>query len=317
MKKFLPTVLVVLVFLLTNSIYIVNEAEQIVVTQFGKPVGDPIVEAGLKFKIPFIQKIIRFEKRILEWDGAANEIPTKDDKYIFIDSFARWKIADPLVFYKAAKNERNAQSRLDDVIDGIVRDEISNRNMEEIIRFTDRAMETYDDEDKKQSTAGEQETFIGARLDILKSILTNVQNKLAELDMGIEVLDVQIKRIDYNKQVQQKLFDRMISEQNMIAEKYRAQGQGKKQEILGLQIQEEKTILSEAYKKAQKIRGEADAYAIKTYSEAYEQRKNGKVDQDAVEFYEFLKSLDAYEDIFDSSTRLILSTDSQFFKYLK
>ena len=317
MKKFLPTVLVVLVFLLTNSIYIVNEAEQIVVTQFGKPVGDPITEAGLKFKIPFIQKIIRFEKRILEWDGAANEIPTKDDKYIFIDSFARWKIADPLVFYKAAKNERNAQSRLDDVIDGIVRDEISNRNMEEIIRFTDRAMETYDDEDKKQSTAGEQETFIGARLDILKSILTNVQNKLVELDMGIEVLDVQIKRIDYNKQVQQKLFDRMISEQNMIAEKYRAQGQGKKQEILGLQIQEEKTILSEAYKKAQKIRGDADAYAIKTYSEAYEQRKNGKVDQDAVEFYEFLKSLDAYENIFDSSTRLILSTDSQFFKYLK
>ena len=317
MKKFLPTVLVVLVFLLTNSIYIVNEAEQIVVTQFGKPVGDPIVEAGLKFKIPFIQKIIRFEKRILEWDGAANEIPTKDDKYIFIDSFARWKIADPLVFYKAAKNERNAQSRLDDVIDGIVRDEISNRNMEEIIRFTDRAMETYDDEEKKQSTAGEQETFVGARLDILKSILTNVQNKLAELDMGIEVLDVQIKRIDYNKQVQQKLFDRMISEQNMIAEKYRAQGQGKKQEILGLQIQEEKTILSEAYKKAQKIRGDADAYAIKTYSEAYEQRKNGKVDQDAVEFYEFLKSLDAYENIFDSSTRLILSTDSQFFKYLK
>jgi len=317
MKKFLPTVLVVLVFLLTNSIYIVNEAEQIVVTQFGKPVGDPTVEAGLKFKIPFIQKIIRFEKRILEWDGAANEIPTKDDKYIFIDSFARWKIADPLVFYKAAKNERNAQSRLDDVIDGIVRDEISNRNMEEIIRFTDRAMETYDDEDKKQSTAGEQETFIGARLDILKSILTNVQKKLVELDMGIEVLDVQIKRIDYNKQVQQKLFDRMISEQNMIAEKYRAQGQGKKQEILGLQIQEEKTILSEAYKKAQKIRGDADAYAIKTYSEAYEQRKNGKVDQDAVEFYEFLKSLDAYENIFDSSTRLILSTDSQFFKYLK
>ena len=317
MKKFLPTILVIILFLLTNSIYIVNEAEQVVVTQFGKPVGDSITDAGLRFKIPFIQKIIRFEKRILEWDGAANEIPTKDDKYIFIDSFARWKISDPLVFYKAAKNERNAQSRLDDVIDGIVRDEISNRNMGEIIRFTDRSMETYDDEDKKQSTAGEQETFIGARLDILKSILLNVQNKLAELDMGIEVLDVQIKRIDYNKQVQQKLFDRMISEQNMIAEKYRAQGQGKKQEILGLQIQEEKTILSEAYKKAQKIRGDADAYAIKTYSEAYEQRKNGKVDQDAVEFYEFLKSLDAYENIFDSSTRLILSTDNQFFKYLK
>ena len=140
---------------------------------------------------------------------------------------------------------------------------------------------------------------------------------MSSICLGISVLDVQLKRIDYNSQVQSKLFNRMRSEQNMIAEKYRAQGQCKKQEILGLQIQEEKTILSEAYKKAQKIRGDADAYAIKTYSEAYEQRKNGKVDQDAVEFYEFLKSLDAYENIFDSSTRLILSTDSQFFKYLK
>ena len=318
MKKLLPTILVVALFLLANSIFIVNEAEQVVVTQFGKPVGNSITQAGLKFKIPFIQKVIRFEKRILEWDGAANEIPTNDDKYIFIDSFARWKISDPLTFYKAAKNERNAQSRLDDVIDGIVRDEISNRNMEEIIRYTGRAMETYDDEQKKQSAAVEEENTVGARLDILNSILINVQNKLAELDMGIEVLDVQLKRIDYNSQVQSKLFNRMISEQSMIAEKYRAQGQGKKQEILGLQIQEEKTILSIAYKQAQKIRGDADAYAIKTYSNAYEQSdENGKIDSDAVEFYEFLKSLDAYENIFDSSTRLILSTDNEFFKYLK
>jgi len=313
----LNIIFILILIVISNSFFIINEKEQAIVTQFGKPIGDAKVNPGLHWKLPLVQTIIKFDKRILEWDGAANEIPTKDNKYIFVDTFARWSISNPLQFYKSARNEALAQSRLDDIIDGAVRDEISNRNMEEIIRFTDRSMESYDDEEKKQSAAGTESAAVGARLDILQDILINVQSKLVELDMGIEVLDVQIKRIDYNKQVQQKLFDRMISEQNMIAEKYRAQGQGKKQEILGLQIQEEKTILSEAYKKAQKVRGDADAYAIKTYSRAYEQRKKGKIDSDAVEFYEFLKSLDAYESVFDSSTRLILSTDSEFFKYLK
>ena len=310
MKKLFPTFLILFFAIIFNGLFIISESEQAVVTQFGKPVGEPIVDAGLKFKIPFIQKVIRFEKRILEWDGAANEIPTKDDKYIFIDTFARWKISDPLTFYKAAKNERNAQSRLDDVIDGIVRDEISNRDMEEIIRSTGRSMETYEDE----PTIGNS----GARQEIIGNILTNVTLKLADLKMGIEVLDVQLKRIDYNKQVQSKLFNRMISEQNMIAEEYRGQGQGRKQNRLGEQIRDEKQILSEAYMKSQKIRGEADAYAINRYSEAYEQRgKDNKINKDAIEFYEFIKTLDAYEKVFDSSSRLILSTDSDFFKFLK
>jgi len=310
MKKLFPSFLAIFVVVFFNSIFITNEAQQAIVTQFGKPVGDPIVDAGLKFKIPFIQKVIMFDKRILEWDGAANEIPTKDDKYIFIDTFARWRISDPLTFFKAAKNERNAQSRLDDVIDGIVRDEISNRNMEEIIRSSSRSMETYEDEPTLVNS--------GARSEIIQNILNNVTLKLADLKMGIEVLDVQLKRIDYNKQVQSKLFNRMISEQNMIAEEYRGQGQGRKQTRLGEQIRDEKQILSEAYMKSQKIRGDADAYAIKRYSEAYEQRDSkGKINKDAVEFYEFLKTLDAYENVFDSSSRIILSTDSEFFKYLK
>ena len=310
MKKLLPSFLAIFAVVIFNSIFITNEAQQAIVTQFGRPVGDPIVDAGLKFKIPFIQKVIMFDKRILEWDGAANEIPTKDDKYIFIDTFARWRISDPLTFFKAAKNERNAQSRLDDVIDGIVRDEISNRNMEEIIRSSSRSMETYEDEPTLVNT--------GARSEIIQNILNNVTLKLADLKMGIEVLDVQLKRIDYNKQVQSKLFNRMISEQNMIAEEYRGQGQGRKQTRLGEQIRDEKQILSEAYMKSQKIRGDADAYAIKRYSEAYEQRDSkGKINKDAVEFYEFLKTLDAYENVFDSSSRIILSTDSDFFKYLK
>ena len=307
-KTFFPSFLAVGLIILLNSVFILREGEQAIVTQFGKPVGGSIVDAGLKFKIPLIQKVIKFDKRILEWDGAANEIPTKDDKYVFIDAFARWQISDPLKFYKAARNERTAQSRLDDVIDGIVRDEISNREMVEIIRSTNRIMETYDEGDKQQSVANRETTLEGARLNILGDIVANVEVRLEELDMGISVLDVQLKRIDYNSQVQSKLFNRMISEQNMIAEKYRAQGEGKKQEILGIQIQKEKEILSEAYKKSQKIRGEADAKAIKIYADSYNQ--NPKL-------YEFIRSLDAYEKVLDSSTKLILSTDSEFLKYLK
>ena len=307
-KTFFPTLLAITLIIILNSIFVLEEGQQAVVTQFGKPVGDSIISAGLKFKIPLIQKVIKFDKRILEWDGAANEIPTNDDKYVFIDAFARWKISDPLKFYKAARNERTAQSRLDDVIDGIVRDKISNRQMVEIIRSTDRNMETYDAGDKKQSTANKEITLKGARLDIIDNILQEVSSKLEELDMGITVIDVQLKRIDYNSQVQSKLFNRMISEQNMIAEKYRAQGQGKKQEILGIQIQKEKEILSGAYRKAQKIRGEADAKAIKIYADSYNQ---------SPDFYEFMRSLNAYEKVLDPSTKIILSTDNEFLKYLK
>ena len=307
-KTFFPTLLAITLIITLNSIFILEEGQQAIVTQFGKPVGDSIISAGLKFKIPLIQKVIKFDKRILEWDGAANEIPTNDDKYVFIDAFARWKISDPLKFYKATRNERTAQSRLDDVIDGIVRDKISNRQMVEIIRSTDRNMETYDDGDKKQSTANQETMLKGARLDIIDNILQEVSAKLEDLDMGITVLDVQLKRIDYNSQVQSKLFNRMISEQNMIAEKYRAQGEGKKQEILGIQIQKEKEILSGAYKKAQKIRGEADAKAIKIYADSYNQNPG---------FYEFIRSLSAYEKVLDPSTKIILSTDNEFLKYLK
>ncbi len=302
MKNIFPTVSLLIVILILNSVYVIKEGEQAIVTQFGKPVSGSITDAGLKFKIPLIQKVIKFDKRILEWDSDAREIPTKDSKYVYIDAFARWKIIDPLQFYKSAKNEMIAQSRLDDVLDGIVRDEISNRMMAEIIRSTDRIMATYDD------SSEDLQNDKGARIDIVQEILNKTSVKLAELNMGIEVLDVQLKRIDYNKQVQLKLFNRMISEQNMIAEKYRAQGQGKKQEILGTQIHKEKEIISNAYLESQKIRGEADAEAIKIYAKAYNQDP---------EFYDFIKSLDAYELTLDKDTRLILSTDSEFLKFLK
>ena len=292
-----------------SSVYILDETEQAIVIQFGKPVTGSVTNAGLHYKIPLIQNVIRFDKRILEWDGDATEIPTKDDKYIYIDAFARWKIVDALQFYKSAKNEMLAQSRLDDIIDGAVRDEITNRTMDEIIRSTQREMQTLenDDEGDITSSSSSNSSSKGARLDIIKSIKDNVTSRLAELQMGIEVVDVQLKRINYNKQVQSKLFNRMISEQNMIAEKYRGQGQGKKQEILGMQIQKSKEVRSQAYLEAQIIKGDADAEAVRIYAEAYNK---------SPEFYNFKKSLETYTKTLDSTTKVIMSTDGKYFKYL-
>ena len=309
MKKFIFPIIIIIVFLiLSGGLYVVNEKEQAVIIQFGKPVGNTITDAGLKFKMPLIQTVIKFDKRILEWDGSANEIPTKDNKYIYIDAFARWKIVDALQFYKSAKNEMLAQSRLDDIIDGAVRDEITNRTMDEIIRSTQRQMQTLEDDDESNiATTTTTTSSKGARLDIIKSIKDNVTSRLAELQMGIEVVDVQLKRINYNKQVQSKLFNRMISEQNMIAEKYRGQGQGKKQEILGMQIQKSKEVRSQAYLEAQIIKGDADAEAVRIYAEAYNK---------SPEFYNFKKSLETYTKTLDSTTKVIMSTDGKYFKYL-
>ena len=308
-KNYFSVISVLLLLVIMNSFFVVNEKEQAVKTEFGKPVGGPIVEAGLHFKLPLIQTIIKFEKRVLEWDGIANEIPTKDNKYILIDTFARWKISNALEFYKSARNEMLAQSRLDDIIDGAVRDEISNRTMSEIVRSTDREMEIYISDVEGSNEALEDELFsTGARIDIIKSILDKVSDKLVELNMGIEVIDVQIKRVSYNKQVQTKLFNRMVSEQNMIAEKYRAQGQGKKQEILGKQIQKEKEITSGAYLKSQRIRGEADAEATEIYARAY--GKNP-------EFYNYFQTLETYKKTLDPSTFFILSTNNKYLKFIE
>ena len=310
MKKSMFSIIPILIFLiLSGGLFVVDEKEQAITIQFGKPVGSIITDAGLKFKIPLIQTVLKFDKRILEWDGSANEIPTKDNKYIFIDAFARWKITDALQFYKSAKNEMLAQSRLDDIIDGAVRDEITNRTMNEIIRSSQRQMETSEEREEGDISAEDSATEVsqGARLDILQSIKNNVAIRLSELKMGIEVVDIQLKRINYNKQVQAKLFNRMISEQNMIAEKYRGQGQGKKQEILGMQIQKSKEVRSQAYLEAQIIKGDADAKAVSIYAEAYNK---------SPEFYNFKKSLETYTKTLDSTREVIMSTDGKYFKYL-
>ena len=303
-------ILLAVLFIGYGSIYILNEAEQAVVTQFGKPVGGAIMEAGLHFKTPIIQTVIKFDKRILEWDGSANEIPTLDNKYILIDAFARWRISDALQFYKSAKNEMLAQSRLDDILDGAVRDEIANRTMVEIVRSSNRVMVTQDVESSSVNVKKEikkDETAQGARLIIIDSILESVSTRLLDLNMGIEIVDVQLKRINYTHQVQDQVFNRMISGQNQIAEKYRAQGQGKKQEILGMQVQRKKEIISGAYLESQKIKGEADAKATRIYANAY-----GK----SPEFYNFIKTLETYSNTLDSSTQFILSTDNPYLKYI-
>ena len=311
MKQTIFLIIVVGVVVLGfGSIYTLNETEQAVVTQFGKPVGGAITDAGVHFKTPFIQTVIKFDKRILEWDGSANEIPTLDNKYIFIDAFARWRISDALQFYKSAKNEMLAQSRLDDILDGAVRDEIANRTMVEIVRSSNRAMIIQDVESSSvnvKDKAPEDQSSIGARLEIVESILESVSTRLLDLNMGIEVLDVQLKRINYTRQVQEQVFKRMISGQNQIAEKYRAQGQGKKQEILGMQVQRKKEIISGAYLESQIIKGEADANATRIYADAYSK---------SPEFYNFIKTLETYANTLDSSTQFILSTDNHYLKYL-
>ena len=311
MKQTIFLIIVVGVVILGfGSIYTINEAEQAVVTQFGKPVGGAVMDAGIHFKTPIIQTVIKFDKRILEWDGSANEIPTLDNKYIFIDAFARWRISDALQFYKSAKNEMLAQSILDDILDGAVRDEIANRTMVEIVRSSDRVMVIQDVESSSVNVNNkviEDFSAKGARLEIVESILESVSKRLLELKMGIEILDVQLKRINYTSQVQEQVFKRMISGQNQIAEKYRAQGQGKKQEILGMQVQRKKEIISGAYLESQKIKGEADANATRIYADAY-----GK----APEFYNFIKTLETYSNTLDSSTQFILSTENPYLKYL-
>ncbi len=311
MKQTIFLIIVVGVVILGfGSIYTINEAEQAVVTQFGKPVGGAVTDAGIHFKTPIIQTVIKFDKRILEWDGSANEIPTLDNKYIFIDAFARWRISDALQFYKSAKNEMLAQSILDDILDGAVRDEIANRTMVEIVRSSDRVMVIQDVESSSVNVNNkviEDFSAKGARLEIIESILESVSKRLLELKMGIEILDVQLKRINYTSQVQEQVFKRMISGQNQIAEKYRAQGQGKKQEILGMQVQRKKEIISGAYLESQKIKGEADADATRIYADSY-----GK----SPEFYNFIKTLETYSNTLDSSTQFILSSDNHYLKYL-
>ncbi len=302
---FIGVLAVLALIFLSSSAYVVNEKEQVVITQFGKPVGKPITEAGLHFKIPFIQKANFFEKRWLEWDGDANQVTTKDKKYIWIDTYARWRIKDPLKFFETVGNEMGAQSRLDDILDGETRIAIAKYNLIEVVRTTNRPMEMAATYSGELSDNSEFIVKVG-REKITRQILEKV-SKITP-SYGIEVVDVRIKRVNYVESVRQKVYQRMISERKRIAEQYRSEGMGKKAEIIGKTQRELEKIRSEAYKKAQEIKGKADAEATRIYAQAYSKDP---------QFYKFLKTLETLEKTVKTDNILILSTDSEVYRLMK
>ncbi|MBW1901065.1 MAG: protease modulator HflC [Deltaproteobacteria bacterium] len=303
--KALIIVIAVLLFVLYHSVYVVDETNQVILTQFGKVIGEAKSSPGLQFKIPFIQKPNFFPKNLLEWDGTPGEIPTQDKTYIWVDTFARWKIVDPLRFFKTVYNENGAQSRLDDILDSEVRNKITSHSLIETVRKSNRSLDTFEVED-----LGDEARVIGqislGRQKIVNGIMENATPKLA--DFGIELVDLKIKRLNYTEQVQKSVYSRMIAERKQIAEKFRSEGQGEARKIEGNQEKELKRITSEAYKTAQEEMGKADAEATRIYAEAYNKD---------VELYSFLKSMDVYKKTLGKDTTLVLSTDSDFLKYLK
>ncbi len=299
-------VAVVLALSVVNgSFYVVQEPEQVVITQFGKPVGDPVTEPGLKFKIPFIQKVNRFDRRFLEWDGDANQLPTRDKRFIWVDTYARWRISDPLLFFQRLRDERGAQTRLDDILDGETRNAIAKHDLVELIRSTNR--------EPSPGQMLEDESILSTirygRDKIRREILEAAKTRVS--DLGIEILDVQFKRINYVEEVRRKVYERMIAERRRIADRFRSEGQGEASRIRGEKERELKRIRSEAYRRALTIRGRADAEATRIYAAAYDRTPDTRA------FYEFLKTMEVYRATIDPDTRLILSTDGRFLKYLK
>jgi len=295
---------VAILFVFTAA-YVVDETEQVVVTQFGKVVGKPKSEPGLYFKVPFIQNTNYFPKNLLQWDGDPGQIPTLDKTYIWVDTFARWRITDPITFFQTVNNTTSAQGRLDDIIDPAVRNLITENRLIETVRKTNRELDTYEIglEDIKERPSYK---IVTGREKITKQILEQAQPKLAKF--GIELVDVKIKRINYVEQVRDSVYGRMIAERKQIAEKFRSEGKGEAQKILGEKERDLKRITSEAYRTAQEIKGKADAESTKLYAEAF------GVDP---EFYSFIKTLEIYDDALGKDSSVVLSTDSEFFKYLK
>lgn len=298
-----------LVFLATGALYYqVHEGEQAIVLQFGRPVGDPITKPGLYWKLPFIQEVRRFDKRILIWDGDPNQVPTKGREFIWVDTTARWKIVDPRKFLESVATEQGARSRLDDIIDSVVRDQVSSSELVELVRSSD--WEVPKDEEIEATTKEQEEeikrAIVRGREEITRIILTEASRLMPQY--GIELVDVQLKRVNYVESVREKVYARMISERKRIAAQFRSEGEGESARILGTMEKELRDIRSTAYRRAQEIQGAADAEATKVYGDAF-----GK----DPEFYSFLRTLEAYRDGLNPSSTWILTTDSDFYRYLK
>lgn len=292
----------------SEALYTVDETERVIITQFGKPIGEVIDEAGLKIKVPFIQTVNRIEKRILVWDGSANDMPTKDKLYITVDTFGRWSIKDPLQYFLRLRDERSAQSRLEDILGSETRNAVAKHELIEIIRTSKDRQPEVDPllADVDISTLL---PITKGRKRIESDIFDAASGKLAEF--GIELLDIRFKRINYNESVRQKIYARMISERDQIAERFRSEGAGEAARISGDKERELQKIESEAYREVQTIQGDADAKATAIYATSYNQSSN------AVDLYEFVKTLDTYQSIIDSNTTLVLSTDSDLMGLVK
>lgn len=300
-------VIVIIAAFASGAVYLIDETQQVVITQFGDPIGNPITKAGMHFKLPLIQRAHYFEKRLLEWDGDPNQIPTRDKKYIWIDTTARWRIVDALKFLQSVSDELGAQARLDDIVNSATRDVITNHLLVETVRDSNRILESVaSGEDDLIVTEEAIERIEDGREEIAGMIL-RIAEKLAP-QYGIELVDVRIKRINYVQAVRQKVYERMIAERKRAAERYRSEGQGKKAEIDGQRAKELQLITSEAYRQAEIIRGKADAEAIKIYAQSYSK------DPD---FYSFFKTLETYEKTIDAKSTIILTTDGEYYQYLK
>jgi modulator of FtsH protease HflC len=299
-------------FVAMSTFYTVSEVEQVIITQFGKPIGTPVTTAGLKVKLPFIQDVNPIDNRILEWDGNPSDMPTKDKLYVSVDLFARWRITDPLQYFLRLRDERSAQSRLDDILGSETRNAVAKHELIEIIRTTKDRVPLRD----TLLTQAEREQEIGSLVPIQKG------RKLVEQEIfaaaaekiqvfGIELLDIRFKRINYNESVRPKIYDRMISERRQIAERFLSEGNGEAARIRGNRVRDLNKIQSEAYRQVEEIRGVADAKATKIYARAYNQS------HEAVNFYEFTRTMQAYKSIIAENTTLVLSTGSDLFKFLK
>jgi membrane protease subunit HflC len=293
-----------ILLVLNSSLYTISESQQVIITQFGNPVGDPITQPGIHVKLPFIQKANFFEKRFLEWDGDPNQVPTKDKRFIWVNTYARWRITDPLKFFQRLRDERGAQSRLDDILDGETRNAVARQNLVEVVRSSNRQEQGVTVESDEERAILEEINM--GREAITREILTRAQERAA--DLGIELIDIRFKRINYVDEVQRDVFERMIAERKRVAQRYRSEGEGEAARIHGERERDLAQIQSEAYRTAQELRGKADATSTAVYAEAYNRD---------VTFYTFLKSLETYEMTADENSTLILTTDSDLLKYLK
>jgi len=297
--------LLIAIATLSSTFYTVSETEQVVITQFGEPIGKAIVSPGLHVKVPFAQDVNVFDKRWLEWTGNPNQVPTRDKKYIWVETYARWRISNPLLFFQRLRDERGAQSRLDDIIDGDTRNVIANHNLIEVVRVSNRAFERAEDVEDVMEAEAMRQVELG-RHKITRLILERASSVMP--DYGIELVDVQIQRVNYIETVQAKVFERMISERKRIADRHRSEGQGKSAEIRGKKERELKVIESEAYRKTQEIMGRGDAEAAGIYAAAYDRDR---------ELYKFVRTMETYRATVDKQSWLMLSTGADLFRYLE